>query len=233
MTTPQLLGVLGGMGPAATADFYTKIIAHTPAVRDQDHLRLVIWADPTVPDRVGAVLHGAGADRPDPYPALLAGARVLRDAGATMIAIPCNTAHFFLPRLARDIAVPYLDMIEETVAAVRNRTGVGLLSTTATRDLYRSRLDSPILPDANAQQAVDAAIRLVKAGDPAAAQKHALEAVRRMANAGVEALVLACSELPLALRGCAEPPDMDLVDPTDLLARAAVRRYLAESPRTL
>src|SRR5205823_10945930 len=109
-----IVGILGGMGPAATADLYAKIIAATPATRDQDHLHVVIWADPTVPDRSTALLHGGE----DPTPWLLRGAQRLVEMGAALIAVPCNTAHAFLPRIAGEVPVPFLHMMAETATAI-------------------------------------------------------------------------------------------------------------------
>src|SRR5436305_14021021 len=97
-----IAGILGGMGPAATADLYQKIIAATPATRDQEHIPVVIWADPTVPDRTPAVLDGGE----DPTPWLLRGAERLVAMGAAFIAVPCNTAHAFFPRIAPQISLP-------------------------------------------------------------------------------------------------------------------------------
>ncbi len=129
---PRKIGILGGMGPLATADFYRKLILATPATRDQDHLPVVIDADPRVPDRTSA-LRGEGAD---PLPALVAGATRLRDAGATIGLIVCNTAHAFLPALRDHVALDFLDMIAETAARVATDypevRRVGLLATRGT-----------------------------------------------------------------------------------------------------
>lgn len=220
----QLVGVLGGMGPAASADFYARLTALTPAERDQDHLRVVIWSDPTIPDRVGAVLHGTR----DPYPELLTGTRKLLEAGATVLAMPCNTAHHFLPRLRADTRAPFLDMLDETVTAVRERQpgSVGLLSTQASRELYRGRFAEAgidlALAEEPVQQEIDEAIRLVKSGDTEAALRAGERALRGMGDTDV--LVLACTELPIALRDSEFAAR--LLDPTELLARAVVRSCL-------
>jgi aspartate racemase len=109
-----VVGVLGGMGPAATADFYDKLVRATPATRDQHHLRVVVWSDPTVPDRSAAIV----GDGPDPTPWLLRGGRVLTGAGAGLIAVPCNTAHAFLATVEEQIGVPMVHMIDQTVRVV-------------------------------------------------------------------------------------------------------------------
>lgn len=227
----HLAGILGGMGPAATAAFYAKVVERTPASCDQDHLRVAIWADPTVPDRVGAVL----ADGTDPYPAILAGARQLGSLGATAVAMPCHTAHVFLPRLVEDTGLNFVDMVAETTAALERRArgagtlgAVGVLGTRATlaSDLYQARLREAgfdvVLPEEPAQTDVDLAIKGVKQGDPGAAGAHLGHAVRALGSAGATLIVLACTELPLAAGHLTEPHTA-LLDPTELLADAIIR----------
>lgn len=227
MAAPELVGVLGGMGPAATADFYAKLIRRTPATRDQDHLRVVIWADPTVPDRVAAVFGGG----PDPYPAMLAGATALRTLGATLVAMPCHTAHVHRRRLADDTGLEFADMVEETVAALGPVAAVGLLATRGTlhSGLYQARCAAAgiatLIPTEAGQVGVDEAIRLVKLGRLADAGRLVDAAVADLADAGAAAVVLACTELPLAERaGAGAAGQPAVLDPTDLLARAVVRR---------
>ncbi|CAA9587085.1 MAG: Aspartate racemase [uncultured Thermomicrobiales bacterium] len=224
----RIVGILGGMGPLATADLYRKIVLATPARCDQEHLHIVIEADPSVPDR-SAFLQGHG---PDPFPALTRGAARLAAAGADFIAIPCNTAHAFLPQLRTRVATPFLDMIAETAARVsadypRVRR-VGILATAGTigTGLYHAALRDrglePLHPDAAGQALVGAAIAAIKAGDTGAAVGGRLvEASRALIADGAEVLLAACTELPLVLT-----PAMltvPLLDPTQILAEAAVR----------
>lgn len=131
------------MGPAATADFYLKLIQAAPAAVDQEHLQVLIWSDPSIPDRTDALLtHGA-----DPTPALIAGAKMLRQSGARMLAVPCNTAHAFLAAVQTEVDIPIIHMIEETANYVHQLKPairrVGLLSTTGTQKagLYHAWLD--------------------------------------------------------------------------------------------
>ena len=110
----SVVGILGGMGPMATADFYLKLVQATPAAIDQEHLQVLIWSDPTIPDRSEALLtHGA-----DPTPALIAGAKLLQQSGAGMLAVPCNTAHAFLTSVQAEVGIPIIHMIEETAKHV-------------------------------------------------------------------------------------------------------------------
>ncbi|HEX5504098.1 MAG TPA: amino acid racemase [Thermomicrobiales bacterium] len=225
----RIVGILGGMGPLATADLYRKIILATPAARDQDHLHVVIDADPSVPDR-SAALRG---EAPDPTPWLLRGARRLEAAGAAFIVVPCNTAHAFLPAVRPQIGIPILDMIAEAAARVRadfpaaRRVGVLATRGTVASGLYHRALAAAglaaITPDDAAQdRLVGAAIAAVKAGDTSAAVGAlVVEAGRGLVAAGAEVLLAACTELPLVLTAANAPAP--LLDSTQALAEAAVR----------
>jgi aspartate racemase len=230
--TTEIIGILGGMGPAATADFYAKLVSMTPGHSDQDHLRTVIWSDPTIPDRTEALL-GNG---PDPTPWLLNGSRVLREAGATVIAIPCNTAHAFVPRIADQVGLPIVHMIGEVARhlttlrpAVRT---AGLLATTGTvhAGLYQEWLDRYgirlALPDpASQQNEVMPAIRAVKAGNRRAATASLANAARQLTERDAQAIIAGCTEIPLGLPAGAV--GVPLVDPAVILAQALVRRARA------
>ena len=230
----KIVGILGGMGPLATADLYRKIIMATPARCDQEHLHVVIEADPTVPDR-SAFLQGIGED---PLPGLTRGAERLAAAGVDFIAMPCNTAHAFLPALRERVAVPFIDMIAETAARVRadypEARRVGILATAATvgLGLYHSALReyglAPVQPAEPIQRLVSAAIAAVKAGDTGPAVGASLvEASHALIADGAEVLLAACTELPIVLHAAMVP--VPLLDPTQVLAEAAVREGLASA----
>ncbi|MBD0694818.1 hypothetical protein BG452_17700 [Streptomyces sp. CBMA123] len=220
------------MGPAATADFFAKLVQETPAAKDQEHLRTLVWSDSTVPDRTAAIL----SDGPSPLPHLREGVRLLESAGATLIAMPCNTAHAFLPELRREAGVPVLSMIDATVRRLHRAdpavTSVGLLATTGTlvAGLYQEALReygiAAVVPAPLLQQrCVMRAVRLVKAGRLEAAGESLEPAVRNVAEAGAQIIVAACTELPLVLGHRAG--DLPVFDPTTALAQdvvALVRR---------
>jgi aspartate racemase len=226
----EIIGILGGMGPAATADFYGKLVAMTPARSDQEHLRTVIWSDPTVPDRTEALL----GDGPDPTPALLHGCRVLRDAGATVIAIPCNTAHAFIPRFAAAAGLPIIHMIDEVAGHLAADPAVrtaGLLATNGTvrSGLYQQSLRGAgielVLPDPTSQdEEVMTAIRAIKAGQRGdAVVKPLRRAAERLVERGAQSVIAGCTEIPLGV----SPAEVDfppLLDPAVVLARALIRR---------
>ena len=127
------LGVLGGMGPQATNTFYQLVIDRTDAHTDQEHVNALILSDCQMPDRTAAIL-GTAEEQEAVFQRLLADARLLEGAGCTVLAVPCNTSHFFLDRVQEHIGVPILNMIRETAAALKRqgRTRPGILATDGT-----------------------------------------------------------------------------------------------------
>jgi aspartate racemase len=237
--TSPVIGILGGMGPAATADFYSKLVALTPGVRDQDHPRVVIWADPTIPDRTLALTD----DGPDPTPWLLRGAEILRTAGATMLAIPCNTAHAFLPAISARLGVPVVHMIDEVtkhialaMPAVRT---VGLLATSGTigAGLYQRWFAATgaavIAPDPQTQTTdVMPAIRALKAGwRDAEVAARLTRAARHLVDRGADVVVAGCTEIPLGLPLDHAP--CPVIDPATVLAQALLNRVGSANARSI
>lgn len=221
-TSLPRIGVLGGMGPLATADFLAKLAHATPASCDQDHYPVTVESAPQIPDRVAA-LEGRGAD---PLPALVAVAKRLADAGCEVIAMPCNTAHLWHARLAAQSAVPVLHIADAVAARVGGGRRLGLIGTTATlaSGLYQTHLGDRfvwLLPtEAEMQGGVMPGVAAVKRGDMQQAAALLLPVVQRLAGQGVDALVLACTEIPLVITGADVP--VPLVDATDALAHATV-----------
>ncbi len=225
------LGILGGMGPLAGAQFLARLTLLTPALRDQDHIPCVLWSDPRVPDRTAARL-GQG---PDPLPALAAGLRALEAAGATVVAIPCNTAHGWYEAMQAACPLPILHIVDAAAEDLR-RQGVtegpiGLLATEGTlaMRLYQDRFEDagwPVLaPDAATMAAtVTPAIAAVKAGQLAAAGLPLRAAAAALVARGARAIVLGCTEIPLGLPEGAlrDSLGVPVVDTIDALARAAI-----------
>ena len=128
---PKVLGILGGLGPMATVYFYEMLTRHTQAARDQDHIDVIINSRATTPDRTSYIL---GQSAENPFDIMAADAARLVTFGADVIAIPCNTAHYFYDRLNETIPIPILNMVEETVLAAKagGSARVGILATTGT-----------------------------------------------------------------------------------------------------
>ncbi len=227
----KIVGVLGGMGPLATADFYAKLVRLTPARTDQDHLRVLIDSNPKIPDRT-ARLEGKG---PDPTPHLVATAQALERAGAEVIAIPCNSAHAYLAAIRQSVRVPVLDIMAEVAAAAAALTprprAIGLLATPGTvrARLYHRALATRgiavVEPTAVEEEDVRAAITAVKAGDLGPAARVRLHDVAAaLIRRGAAAIVLGCTELPFLMS--AQDVSVTLLDGTEILAAAALREAL-------
>jgi aspartate racemase len=226
-----LLGIFGGMGPAATADCYAKVVAGTPATRDQEHIPTLMYSLPQVPDRSTAIHSGDRAI----VPWLLEGVTRLERAGASFIIIPCNTVHHYFADMQAAVAIPLLNMIELTARAARWRHPealvAGLLATSGTlaTDLYGLALAAEgfqvLVPEPEVQEeAVMAAIGLVKEGGQLQRAEDLLaRAADHLTLRGAEVLVLGCTETPLAFNPARA--GIPAIDATRVLAEAAVAKY--------
>lgn len=222
----RTIGVIGGMGPQATVDLYSKIIEETRAARDQDNLDVVIVADPRVPDRTEAIF-GSGQD---PVPVILSSARRCILAGAEFLVMPCNTAHHYYDALSGSVDVPIVHMIREVACHLGDRhpraVRVGLMATSGTlrTQLYQGVLDevgvSVAVPCDTSQDAVMRGIYGVKGGDIDEASTIFRQVADTLIDAGADAIIAGCTEIPLAL---GETGSIPLIDPTRVLARAAVQ----------
>lgn len=210
----------------ATIDFMAKIAAATPAGLDQEHVPLIVHNVPQIPDRSTAILQGSDA----PFLPMLAGIRLLQSSGVDLVAIPCNTAHFWYDRLARSCNVEILHIADAAGAAIAALpfpvNKVVLLATRGTIEagIYQARLKHSVelvIPDEPAQQDVDQIIANVKAGAIPQAQVQAAHLSDRLLAAQPDTLLLlACTELPVAF---AKLQSRDrLVDATQALAAQCV-----------
>jgi aspartate racemase len=222
------VGILGGMGPAAALDLQAKILALTPATRDEEHVPVVTWNVPQIPDRVAAIA-GRG---PSPLPAMAEGARALEAAGAEAIAIACNTAHHWADELRAGMRVPLLHIVDAVAVAIEARAArparIGLLATRGTfaSGFYGRRLEALgyewIAPDEACQSAfVNHAIAAVKAADFDRARERFAGAASHLAGRGADLLLLGCTELPLASTGTEF--ESRCLDANHALAQAIVR----------
>lgn len=224
----RVLGVLGGMGPLASATFMTRLTLLTPADRDQEHIPAVLWSDPRVPDRTAARL-GGGAD---PLPWLVRGIQGLEAAGCGAIVIPCNTAHGWYEEMRAATALPILHIVDAAAVELA-RLGVpagriGVMGTAATlaMQLYQRRLSARgyecLVPtEAEMAQLVTPAIAEVKANRVAAAYAPLAEVARGLVARGAEAVVLGCTEIPLGIAAGPALP-FPVADTIDALARVAI-----------
>lgn len=238
MNTPHpgcYLGILGGMGPMAGAAFALRLAALTPAERDQEHIPALLLNDPRVPDRTAAKLSGGA----DPLPCMSQGIAFLASAGARLIAIPCNTAHLWYDALAAASPVPLMHIVESVVEDLHRRgirSGrIGLMGTEGTlrmglyqRHLSRHGYECVVPSEEEIVQYCTRSINAVKANRLAESFEPAAACVRLLSTRGVDAVVLGCTELPLAIpHDRRHEFDVPLTDSIDALALAVIQRYQA------
>lgn len=229
-----MLGVLGGMGPVATADFFAKLVAETPARGDEDHVPVLLLSDPRIPPRPPAILAGAES----PLPVL----RALRDrliaGGATVLAMPCNTAHFWYDALAEDCPVPFLSIVDASAGEVQTLapapSTVALVATEATLaariydTVLAARGHRVMLPDAQEQRAgINPAIAHVKCGEAGAAGQLLVPVIEALIARGADAVILACTETPMALDAVGAAVRARCIDTNRALARCCIQAWRA------
>ena len=232
----KIIGILGGMGPEATADLYLRIIRATNVKRDQDHPRVIIYSNSKVPDRTTAILEAG----PSPLPELIRAGKRLEEAGADFIIIPCNTAHYFIDQLQKELRVPILNMIrlsagkaEESYPKVRK---AGLLASDGTvkSGLYRSAYGVAGIdimePSPERQTEVMKAIyQYIKAGNLIDGGLLLHGVAKDLVAAGAEMIICGCTEVSLVLKeGDLTVP---ILDPLQILAEAAVAEALQKEHR--
>lgn len=226
----KTIGILGGMGPAATVDLMNRIISMTDAQSDQEHIPMIVDNNTRIPDRTAAILSGGES----PVPELLASAKRLEAAGADFIIISCHTAHYFVPDIKDKIGIPILEMPAETAKMLKlkgvNRAAVLATDGTVQSGLYGAALErvgiQPVYPDEEQQKIVMALIyNYIKKGVTDIEdlpRDEVMKIVGDLSAQGAEALLLACTELPIAFNIMGLRSEA-FVDPTIVLAKSAIR----------
>ena len=226
---PEVLGVLGGMGPLATVDFLRKLIEETPAARDEDHIPVVVYSVPQIPMRPAAILDGGAS----PLPAMIEGIRTLKQAGAVAIAIPCNTAHYWYDELLRAGGLPIVHIADAALAALAGRCAagatIGLIGTRGTlaAGFFQQRLAARgysciVNTVADQEQLILPAIQHVKRNELDAASALLGTAIAKLAHEDAAGVILACTETPVVLDRLPPQTAALCVDATRALATACV-----------
>lgn len=222
----ERLGVIGGMGPLATAYFYERIIKRTKATKDQEHLDMMIYSKASIPDRTDYIL-GKGQD---PTPSLIEAAINLEKAGATYLAMPCNTAHYFYDNIANSVSIPFVNMIEETAKKLKEKgiKAVTLLSTEGTvrGNVYKNTLTKYdiklICLEEKERDSIQKLIYAVKEGD----FENLEDKAQVLLSLGREgAVILGCTELSVLkeMLSLAE----NYIDPLEILCDKVIEMYKA------
>ena len=220
------LGVLGGMGPAATAEFMQILAEIAPASCDQEHPRMIIYSHTITPDRTTYIL-GKG---PDPYNYLKEGLETLTGWGAGLLAVTCNTAHYFIDQFREELGVPLVHIVEETIrkASEISPQGAWLTSTLGTMrtGLYQQYAEKMgyklYLPDERQAEEIHHATDLVKWGRREEAGELFGKLVNELWSERRLPIIGACTEIPLAYRVAGLPDDM-IVSSLYALAEGCVR----------
>lgn len=201
-------GVMGGMGPDATIDFMSRVTAMTESGRDQDHVHMIVDQDPTVPNRQAAI--NSGQD--DVTPHLTAMARRLEKAGADFLVMVCNTAHVFLEGVRTETSIPFVSIIDESIAEIdRVSPGasiVGVMATDGCLDtcIYQEAIEASgraaLIPDDGNIEELMRLIHAIKAGNKSPDIAHGMKAVAQsLVDSGAEVIIAGCTEIPIVFEG--------------------------------
>ncbi len=223
----KIVGVIGGMGPEATVDFMSRVLAATPAEKDQDHVRMLVEQNPRVPNRQLA-MRGEGEN---PGPVIAAMAARLEVAGAEFLVMPCNLAHAWQSDIEAASSIPFISIVAESVrAAIESSdddSAIGLLTTPGcfAAGLYQQALADAgrqIVPQTSDELSVAMSyVERIKSGDRANEVSSGLQKLaNRLIARGARVIIAACTEFPLVLN--TSMFDVAFVSSTDVLARKTV-----------
>lgn len=228
----KILGILGGLGPMSTAYFYEMITEHTEVQCDQDHIDMIISSAATTPDRTGYIL---GTSPDNPALRMIEDAKKLVEFGADVIAIPCNTAHYFYSEVQNNITVPIIHIIYETIKRCKSlgddcigimATDGTVLSKTYQRIAEEFSIECIVPSAANQQKVMDIIYGSVKQGKPVD-MKSFYEVSRELTKAGCDRIILGCTELSLIKRD--HGLDSFYIDALEVLAWKSIE-YCGKKP---
>jgi aspartate racemase len=228
----RTIGVLGGMGPAATAHFFQLLVNRTAAGKDQEHVPTLVWSDPGVPSRAEAIL-GIG---PSPLPMLLRGVRILEEGGADLFVMPCITAHYWAEEIGAHARIPFVNLLHVTRRSLAGMSPVprtvGVIATSGTLktrlfDAILARQGIRVLAPSDRDQtrfmaAVFGESGIKAQGDLRRCRASIVRIARRLIERGAEAIIAGCTEVPLVLRQ--HDLQVPLVDPMRLGAEACIAK---------
>lgn len=222
MVKDKIVGILGGMGPFATADFFARILSLTPARKDNEHLRIIIDNNVKIPSRTRAVLHNEAS----PVPGMIESINQLASIGSEFVAVPCNSAHYFYEQVVRGIQIPWLSMLESVSRVVKANGARPLVLggyITMVKELYSTYISGavyPVLEDCEFIWAVIEDIKLTSKLSPASRTR--LESIVRAMKREIDCVLLACTELSIVYGGVTNIDGLKLIDSGHEYAKATI-----------
>ncbi len=224
----KVIGIIGGMGPEATLDFFRKILLAHPVSKDQDQIRIIIDCNSKIPDRVTAIFENTE----DPTEALIKTAQNLERAGAQLLMIACNAAHYYHEWIQNSVSIPVLNIMKETAIYCQKHfpevRHFGLLAGSSTVEvgIYPKAFEKTkaklIMPEPGDQREVMKAIYAIKAGNLGRNVKDLFLTVsKKLEESGAKAIIIGCTEIPLVIQN-GDLPNLSFIDANQVIAEAAV-----------
>ena len=228
----QTIGILGGMGPDATSLFFKRIIQYTPVHTDQEHLKIIIYNNPEIPDRTEAIVN----NKESPVEKVKEGIKFLENSIVDFIAIPCVTIHYFFDEIVSSVNIPVLNLVEETALYIKEKypdsKKIGILATMGTfkrhifEKIYHKENFITIVPNERGQENLMKSIygkEGIKAGFISGYPKDLiLKVVDDLIGKGAEVIVGGCTEIPIVI--AQDDIKVPFIDSLTVLAKAAIRK---------
>lgn len=231
----KTLGIIGGMGPLATVKLFEMIVLMTRANSDQEHIRILIDNNTSVPDRTNYILNMVGDD---PRIELRKSAQSLEKAGVDFLVMPCNTAHYFYDEITQEIGIPFINMIEETAIYVKDNhksiDKIGLLATEGTikarvyDDIFNKYGIEVLKPSKETQAYVTELIYNIKEDIAQESLDGFYKAMDDLKSQGVEVFVAGCTEISVAID--LYKLEGNIIDAMKVLAISAIK-YAGKEPK--
>ncbi|GIK41909.1 MAG: aspartate racemase [Chloroflexota bacterium] len=222
MNEEKIVGILGGMGPFTTIDFFHRLVSMTPARKDWEHLRIIIDNNVKIPSRTRAILYNEAS----PVPGMIESINNLASIGADFVTVPCNSAHHFYPQVADRIRIPWLNMIEIVSQVVTNNKSRPLVLggyVTLTQKTYSKYIPEAVYPLETDNDIVWSAIEEIKLTNVLCpASKSRLEAVIQKMSNEIDSILLACTEFSIAYEGCTNLNGLKIIDSSTEYAKATI-----------